>query len=269
MKFERFFRLSDTPGTGVHCSLQGLFVGQTPLLERNRVQNGNPKWRPRADREITRELGKSYGIPIELASKMSGVAAVARALDREDLVHAQIATLLLRLPDPPKATESRTGFANIVELAKALHTSDLLSRYWDPEKHPRCPAGSPDGVGGEFAPADGAADGSQSRVPITQAQVTIPFPLDIPAPGAIPFPWEMVPPPIVAPNILPRELPTNPYPNRRKCVKEWEEARKYCQDLKDRGLLGRGDYKGMGKTVAQCMRGQVSEDCGGNPVART
>jgi hypothetical protein len=251
----------------VHCSLQGLFVGQTPLLERVRVQNGRVGWRPRADREITHELGESYGMPIELASKMSGVAAVARALDREDLVHAKIATLLLRFPDPPSAAELQTSFDDIVELAKTLRASELLSRDWDPEKHPRWPAGSADGVGGQFAPADRAADGSQSRAPVTQAQVTIPFPLELPAPGAIPFPWEMVPPPIVAPNILPRELPTNPYPNRRKCVKEWEEARKYCQDLKDRGLLGVGDYRGMGKTVAQCMRGQVSEDCGGNPVS--
>jgi len=266
MKFERFFRLSDSPGAGVHCSLQGLFVGEIQLLERTRMQNGHSVWRVRLDREIASELGKSYGIPVGLASKMSGIAAVARALERGDLVHAQIATLLLEFPDPPNVTESRSELSDIVELAKALRASELLSREWDPAKHPRWPAHSPDGVGGQFAPSNGSQGDPEARAAITQAQVTIPFPLDIPAPGAIPLPWEEVPPPIVGPNILPRDLPTNPYPDREECVKEWEEAREFCEGLKKRGLLGKGDYKWMGKTVAQCMRGQVSEACGGNPA---
>jgi hypothetical protein len=128
---------------------------------------------------------------------MSGVAAVARALDRGDLGHAQIATLLLEFPNPPNVIESRSEFSDILELAKALRSSELLSREWDPAKHPRWPAHSPDGVGGQFAPANGAQSDPEPPATITRAQVTIPFPLDIPAPGAIPLPWEVVPPPVV------------------------------------------------------------------------
>jgi hypothetical protein len=72
-------------------------------------------------------------------------------------------------------------------------------------------------------------------------------------------------PPLATP-VLPRSLPQNPYPSRPECVKEWEDAREFCEDLKDRGLLGKGDYRWMGKTVPQCMMGQVSAGCGGNPT---
>ena len=49
------------------------------------------------------------------------------------------------------------------------------------------------------------------------------------------------------------------------CEDEWTHARKYCEDLfwlldRPRGITG--------KTMDQCMRGQVSERCGGNPVER-
>ena len=80
MKFDRFFRLSNIPGAGVHCSPQGLFVGQTQLLERVRVEDGRLEWRVRPANELRRGLSKSYAIPIELKTKMSGLAAVARAL---------------------------------------------------------------------------------------------------------------------------------------------------------------------------------------------
>jgi hypothetical protein len=139
------------------------------------MQNGRSGWRVRPDREISSDLGKSYGIPVELASKMSGIAAVARALERGDLVHAQIATLLLEFPDPPNVIESRSELSDIVELAKALRASELLSREWDPAKHPRWPAHSPDGVGGQFAPSNGSQGAPEPRAAITQAQVTIPF----------------------------------------------------------------------------------------------
>jgi hypothetical protein len=262
---DRFFRLSDVPGLGVRCSPEGLFVGQTQLLERVCIQNGRLEWRVRPAGAIERDLGKNYGMPIEVSAKMSGIAAVARALDDEDIVQAQITALLLEFPDPPEAIESNSDPFNIVDLAKRLHASNLLNRDWDPAKHPRWPAQSADGIGGQFAPSDSVADGSKPDPAVTtQAQVTIPFPLDIPAPGTIPFPFEILPPPLVAPNILPRSLPQNPYPGRPECVKEWQEAFTFCWRLKINGQLGRGASRGMGRTLRDCMLGQVSESCGGN-----
>jgi len=93
--------------------------------------------------------------------------------------------------------------------------------------------------------------------------VTVPLPFDIPAIEPIPLPSEIVPPNVV-PDTLPRSLPQNPYPSRPECVREWAEAAQFCQRPKDRGVLGKGDYRGMGKTVAECIMGQVSEACGGN-----
>ena len=77
-----------------------------------------------------------------------------------------------------------------------------------------------------------------------------------------PLPSEIVPP-LITPDILPRSLPQNPYPNRPRCVKEWQDALKFCWELKSSGQLGRGDYRGMGRTLRDCILGQVSESCGG------
>jgi hypothetical protein len=175
---------------------------------------------------------------------------------------------LLQIPDPPSLTKADPASPEFLNLARNLQAGGLLNRDWDPAKHPRWPAHSPDSVGGRFAPRDGdaAADASARDTSPIQAQVTLPLPFDIPAIEPIPLPSEIVPP-IVVPDTLPRSLPQNPYPSRPECVKEWADARRYCQELSDRGLLGKGDYRGMGKTVAQCMRAQVSESCGGNSTS--
>ena len=50
------------------------------------------------------------------------------------------------------------------KLAFLLRRGGLLKEDWDPEKHPRWPAGSPDGQGGEFAPAGEETSGGSSLV---------------------------------------------------------------------------------------------------------
>lgn len=89
-------------------------------------------------------------------------------------------------------------------------------------------------------------------------------PLEIP--GGIPFPSEILPP-LVIPNISPRDLPKNPYPDRPECEQEWAEATAFCKRLLERNQLGSGDYRGMGRTLYECIMGQISEDCGGNSTA--
>jgi hypothetical protein len=108
------------------------------------------------------------------------------------------------------------------------------------------------------------ADASEEPNPaVTPAQLTIPAPFDFALPRGIPLPQEFVSPL----GIYPRRELVNPYPDRPECEEEWSQARAYCDDLEKRGLLGVGDYRGMGRTFRDCVMGQVSADCGGNPTA--
>jgi hypothetical protein len=264
MKFNRFFRLADAPGTGVSCNQNGFFVGETSLLEEKRDHPGHPEWRARALSDPNRDLSKRYGLPIDFSVKMPAVATIARSLGRGDLVQAQIATLLLQIPDPPKLSKTDPTSGEFTVLTRQLQESGLLKADWDPAKHPRWPAKSPDSVGGQFAPSDSSAAAPDAGASSVQAQIAIPAPpIEMPIPIPLPLPSEIVPP-LIAPNILPRSLPQNPYPSRPECVKEWREATEYCLRLRDRGQLGRGDYRGMGQTLRDCIMGQVSERCGGN-----
>ena len=266
MKFDRFFRLADAPGAGVSCNQNGLFVGETALFDERRDHLGRAEWRARSFADLNRDLSRRYGLPIDLSAKMPAVAAIARSLERGDLVQAQIAALLLQIPDPPKLSKTDPTSGELTALTRQLQESRLLKVDWDPAKHPRWPAKSPDSVGGRFAPSDGSAAPS-AAASSTQAQIAIPAPpIEIPIPIPLPLPSEIVPP-LIAPNILPRSLPQNPYPSRPKCVKEWREATEYCLRLRDRGQLGKGDYRGMGQTLRDCIMGQVSESCGGNATS--
>lgn len=50
-----------------------------------------------------------------------------------------------------------------------------------------------------------------------------------------------------------------------ECEEEWRYARAYCVALLAARRLGRR-FSGLGRTLDECMRGQVSERCGGNRV---
>lgn len=260
----RHFSLSHERGSGVFCDDNGLLVGGVPLLERTHNSGGAEQWRPRPVFDLNRDLSKRYGLPIEISSKIRSLAAIARALDRGDLVHALIAAPHLQLPDPPDLAKSAPTVSELIDLARGLKASGLLKADWDPTEHPRWPAGSPGGIGGEFAPSGSANTDSPLVEPspkLLPAQLTIPAPFEIPG---IPLPSEVLPAPVLPPNISPLHIPRNPYPGRRKCVKEWADAKRDCLELWMSGLLGKDDYRGMGRTVAECMMGRVSQDCGGN-----
>jgi hypothetical protein len=266
----RSFALSNEPGPGVFCGEKGVFVGAVPLLEQAHDARGPDQWQPRPVSDLNRDLSRCYGLPVEFNRKIEGLAAVARALGRGDLLHAQIATLHLQIPNPPGLTKSAQTHGEIIDLARRLQASGLLKADWDPMKHPRWPAGSPGGIGGEFAPGDsGTGDSAPGKpnAPVIPAQITIPAPFELPMPRAIPFPSEILPAPLVPPNISPRDVPRNPYPNRPECVEEWAQAERFCTELMKKKRLGKGDYRGMGKFYYQCLMGQVSEDCGGNSTS--
>ena len=100
MSFARYFRLC--PGR-IECDAQGLRVGAVALLARE-AKGG---WTRRDERDLSRELSKLYGFPLDFAHMRRGVDAVAVALRNGEIARAQIATLLLQLPDPPASASSQ------------------------------------------------------------------------------------------------------------------------------------------------------------------
>jgi hypothetical protein len=233
------------------------------LLEETQGGGGRIKWRVRPQSQLEPELSKSYGVGVDFGVKIPGAASMARALTDGDLALAQIAALLLQLPDPPLSKKGEARPDRSIAFVGQMQVSGLLKADWDPQKHPRWPGGSADGVGGQFAPADGDGVAGEAQASVIPAQIAIPF--ELPEAVPFPFPSEIVPP--LATPYLPRSLPQNPYPNRPRCVKEWSDAYKFCWGLKMKGQLGRGDYSGIGRTLYDCMLGQVSESCGGNATS--
>ncbi|WP_304439088.1 RHS repeat-associated core domain-containing protein [Duganella sp. Root336D2] len=56
-------------------------------------------------------------------------------------------------------------------------------------------------------------------------------------------------------------------PTPEECKKQWDDARKFCDRLYDSGYLPDKNGKGAGgMNWNQCVAGQVTEDCGGNPI---
>jgi hypothetical protein len=210
-------------------------------------------------------------LPIAFDGRIDALSAVARALNRGDVVHAQIATLHLRIPDPPAPVKLNPPANEVLDLACRLRASGLLKADWDPAKHPRWPAGSPHGIGGEFAPSGATADTSAAEdsnanvIPVQAGSVATPF--DFALPRTLRLPSEIGPAVPAFPTINPREGLRNPYPDRPECEQEWAEAIQYCGKLEVRGLLGKGDYRRMGRTFRECVLGQVSEACGGGSTA--
>jgi hypothetical protein len=265
----RWFGLSDQHGQGVSCNEKGVFVGAVPLIEPCQGCAGLKKFQPRPVDDLNRDLSKRYGLPVDLSMKTGSLATIAQALSRGDIIYAQIATLHLQIPDPPPLAKGALSAIEVIALAKQLSASGILNKDWDPAKHPRWPAGSPDSAGGRFAPGDVSADTasdneSRRRDRTAQLSPTIPIPFEAVTPrGAIPWPSEIAPPL----GILPRSRLENPYPDREGCDEEWAHAKEHCRELSDRGLLGKGDYREHGKAFLQCVLGQVSERCGGSPTA--
>lgn len=243
----RRFSLSPATGAGVCCGETGLFVDDVHLLEVNQDQPG--RWQPRPVSNLNRDLSERYGLPIDCNAKTGGLAAIARALNRGDILHAQIVALHLQFPDPPALTKAALNAGEIVDLARQLRASGLLKADWDPLKHPRWPAGAPGSIGGEFAPRGGVADDSvieDQNAPVIPAQLTLPVPWVVPRGAPVPWPSEITPTPFAPPNTNPITIPRNPYPGRPKCVAEWAEATEYCNRPMDKRPDGKGLQSGTG-----------------------
>jgi hypothetical protein len=145
------FRLSPLGKGGVSCDEGGAFVGAVPMLVRTR-RHGRDEWRPRDCDVLSKEMSAQYGLPVDMSSKRGGLKAIANALNEGDMARAQVATLLLRIPNPPSLSKGAPSRQEMIKLAGELQWSGLLKADWDPDLHPRWPAGAPDSQGGQFAP---------------------------------------------------------------------------------------------------------------------
>jgi hypothetical protein len=87
---------------------------------------------------VCRELSRVYGVPLDISAKRNGLEVVAKALQRGETARAQIAALLLRLPDPPLGEAIDIREQNCLALAFDLAACGLLKADpdWD-AKHPR------------------------------------------------------------------------------------------------------------------------------------
>jgi len=156
----RHFRLSPPGGRGVSCETDGASVGPVPLLQRAADLSGREAWAPRSTTALNADLGFCYGLPVDVASRAGGLAAIARALNGGAILRAKIAALHLQFPDLPPLTRS---YEETAALAKALHQSGILKADWDPAKHPRL--GGPPNAGW-FTPAGSQPDTSLDPTPI-------------------------------------------------------------------------------------------------------
>jgi hypothetical protein len=162
------FRLSPLGKGGISCDEGGPFVGAVPMLVRTR-RNGRDEWRVRDCDDLSKEMTRQFGLPVDMSSKMGGLRAIANALNEGDMARAQIATLLLRIPNPPSLSKGAPSRQEMIKLAGELQWGGVLKVDWDPDQHPRWPAGAPDSQGGQFAPK---GDDEIGALPISQGTPT-------------------------------------------------------------------------------------------------
>ena len=115
-----------------------------------------------------------------------------------------------------------------------------------------------------------AAIGEPALVPAQAATIVEPLVAlwneEFPVEPLVPPRIDIVPP-IVVPQRLSREPASNLFPRRRRCVRAWAAAEKFCRDPANRGKLDSSHgNRGFGGTYDQHVRGQVSQECGGNAV---
>jgi hypothetical protein len=277
-----WFRLSAASnGAGLRCDDTGAFIGAQPIARRVPDEHGCESWQARPIAELNEALSDAYDLPVDMSSKVGALTVIVGALNSGNLARAQVAALHLHLPDLPRLAKGHLSQEDKFKLACLLCRSGVLDTAayvqlypWidrrDVSNQPRLPAGQPGG--GQWT-ADGGDPNSHSPIKPTQA-IPLPWgPFIRPMPGVRPMPPGAIRPlppdvipPMDIPGGVPREgIPQNPYPDQPECEEEWQHALKECIKLSNRGQIN--SKSGWGSSIGQCMRGMVSQDCGGNPTA--
>ena len=155
--FHPIWRLSEAgpDNFGLACDDKGLFLGRTPLIER---QDG--RFVAREPSEIERLLRRAYRTEVDAKPLMGGLATVAAALNANDLLLARIAAVHLRIPDLPDQAARNALEAEDCLIQYARGKPVAKSGDWNPVLHPR--AGTPPNPGW-FAPNEGGSSGDSPR----------------------------------------------------------------------------------------------------------
>jgi hypothetical protein len=122
-----WYRLADrSDPTGLSCDELGVSLGRVPLLRRLPNHPDRPRWASRDAHDLNMALSSAYGFPIDIARKVAALNAISDALNKKELVLAQLLALHLCLPELP--TLSKVGRAEQVSetLAVHLHRSGIL-----------------------------------------------------------------------------------------------------------------------------------------------
>jgi hypothetical protein len=151
---------------GVACDANGLRVGGAPLLTRSVDPRGKTNWQPLPLHEIDKSLCRVYGVELSARGKGGGLRVVADALNQGEVARAQIAALLLRLPDPALG---KADAPDPIDLVSRLRESGLLAKDWTADDHPR--TGTPPNPGW-FAPRDDGAGAVELRGGTTSGHET-------------------------------------------------------------------------------------------------
>jgi hypothetical protein len=132
-----WFRLATKPdGVRMRGDENGAFWGPLSLFIKTANTMGRQSWVPRAVSHLNRELTAFSELPIDLASKMNGLNAVARALNDGNIALAQAVMLNLQLPDLPDLQKAAASEYSL-EIARGFWESGILKNAeFDPAKHP-------------------------------------------------------------------------------------------------------------------------------------
>lgn len=130
----------------LNCTAEGVFIWPGAAL----VERHGSRFVRASEREICNRAGVLHGSDVIYGPLIPTLEHAARYLERGQLAKAQAAIAMLKLP-PLSATGE--------QLTRGARPD--WTKEFDPDQHPRWPAGSPDSTGGQFAPAD-EADGSSS-----------------------------------------------------------------------------------------------------------
>lgn len=110
---------------GISCDANGAFVGAIPLLKRLN-EDGCERWEPRDCAQLSKQIGSEFGLPIDMSSKRGGLKAICNALNDGDMIRAQIATVLLGIPDPPSPVKGKRSRDQMIKFIHDLRWSGLI-----------------------------------------------------------------------------------------------------------------------------------------------
>jgi hypothetical protein len=120
---DREFRLAPPGGRGISCDANGAFLGSIPLLKRSEAGS---EWEPCECAELSEQISAEFGLTIDMSSKMGGLNAISRALNENDIARAQIATLLLGIPDHPSTLNESPSQRDLIKFVRDLYWTGLI-----------------------------------------------------------------------------------------------------------------------------------------------